>query len=116
EGEGRRGGAGVRNYHLSISPSDKMIGHKFRGKLDRSAIIEEMTASVAVARRAGVQTIGVNAEDGSRTDDGYLLEFALAARQAGASRGRDCDTIGGASPRPVTGRVAQPAPGTLHPV
>jgi isopropylmalate/homocitrate/citramalate synthase len=75
---------GLRHYNLSISTSDQMIAHKFRGKLDRSAIIDEMTASVAVARQAGVATIGVNAEDGSRTDDGYLLEFALAAREAGA--------------------------------
>jgi hypothetical protein len=54
-----------------------------------------MTASVAVAREAGAATTGVNAEDGSRTDDGYLFEFALAARDADASRVRYCDTIGG---------------------
>ncbi len=62
-----------------------------------------MTAAVAVARTSGTETIGVNAEDGSRTDDGYLLEFALAARDAGASRARYCDTIGGDSP----GRINQ---------
>ena len=75
-----------------------MIAHKFRGKLDRAAIIDEMTAAVRGARAAGAQTIGVNAEDGSRTDDGFLLEFALAARDAGADRVRYCDTIGGDSP------------------
>src|ERR1041384_2590528 len=67
---------GLRHYNLSISTSDQMIAHKFRGKLDRGAIITEMTASVAVARAAGAESIGVNAEDGSRTDDGYLTEFA----------------------------------------
>src|SRR5215469_9090766 len=76
---------GLEHYNLSISTSDQMIAHKFRGRLDRDAIIAEMTAAVAVAREAGATTIGVNAEDGSRTDDGYLLEFALAAREAGAS-------------------------------
>jgi isopropylmalate/homocitrate/citramalate synthase len=80
---GQRDDSGLRHYNLSISTSDQMIAHKFRGKLDRSAIINEMTASVAVARAAGAKTIGVNAEDGSRTDDGYLLEFALAAKEAG---------------------------------
>jgi hypothetical protein len=56
-----------------------------------------MTASGAVAREAGAAATGVNAEDGSRTDDGYLFEFALAlaARDADASRVRYCDTIGG---------------------
>ena len=42
-------GAGLRHYNLSISTSDQMIAHKFRGKLDRAAIIKEMTAAVAVA-------------------------------------------------------------------
>src|SRR6202166_3950605 len=95
---GAPGGQRLRHYNVSISTSDHMIAHKFRGRLDRTAIIDEMTAAVAVARAAGVETVGVNAEDGSRTDDGYLLEFASAAREAGASRVRYCDTIGGDSP------------------
>jgi len=98
---------GLRHYNLSISTSDQMIAHKFRGKLDRSAIIDEMTASVAVARAGGAETVGVNAEDGSRTDDGYLLEFALAAKEAGASRVRYCDTIGGDSPGRIRERFAK---------
>jgi homocitrate synthase NifV len=100
-------GVSLRHYNLSISTSDQMIAHKFRGKLDRAAIIEEMTASVAVARKAGAHSIGVNAEDGSRTDDGYLLEFALAAKEAGASRVRYCDTIGGDSPARIRERFAK---------
>src|SRR6266566_1955544 len=98
---------GLRHYNVSISTSDQMIAHKFRGKLDRAAIIDEMAASVAVARAAGAQTIGVNAEDGSRTDDGYLLEFALAAKEAGASRVRYCDTTGGDSPGRIRERFAK---------
>ena len=93
-----------------------MIAHKFRGKLDRAAIIDEMTAAVAVARAAGAETIGVNAEDGSRTDDGYLLEFALAARDAGASRMRYCDTIGGDSPGRIRERFAKLASAVGIPV
>lgn len=48
--EARQGAARLRHYNLSISTSDQMITHKFRGKLDRSAIITEMTAAVAAAR------------------------------------------------------------------
>ena len=110
------GAAKLRHYNLSISTSDQMIAHKFRGKLDRAAIIDEMTAAVAVARAAGVSTIGVNAEDGSRTDDGYLLEFALAARDAGASRVRYCDTIGGDSPGRIRERFAKLAAAAGLPV
>src|SRR6478752_4363988 len=105
--EARQGAQGLRHYNLSIPPSDQMIAHKFRGKLDRSAPIDEMTASVAVARAGGAETVGVNAEDGSRTDDGYLLEFALAAKEAGASRVRYCDTIGGDSPGRIRERFAK---------
>src|ERR1700740_3725963 len=60
-GAGQGGRAGLSHYTLSISTSDQMIAHKCRGRLDRAAIIEEMTASVAVARAAGAATIGVNA-------------------------------------------------------
>jgi isopropylmalate/homocitrate/citramalate synthase len=112
----RAGGVGLRHYNLSISTSDQMIAHKFRGKLDRAAIIGEMTAAVAVARGSGAETIGVNAEDGSRTDEGYLTEFALAARDAGASRVRYCDTIGGDSPGRIRERFAKLASAVGIPV
>ncbi|HEY2552179.1 MAG TPA: hypothetical protein VGI64_16550 [Streptosporangiaceae bacterium] len=107
---------GLRHYNLSMSTSDQMIAHKFRGRLDRSAIIAEMTAAVRAARQGGAQTIGVNAEDGSRTDDGFLLEFATAAIEAGAGRIRYCDTIGGDSPQRIRERFAKLAAATSVPV
>jgi isopropylmalate/homocitrate/citramalate synthase len=111
-----RGLRRLSHYNLSISTSDQMIAHKFRGKLDRAAIIEEMTAAVRAAVESGAATIGVNAEDGSRTDDGYLLEFALAARDAGASRIRYCDTIGADSPGRIRERFAKLATSVGVPV
>jgi homocitrate synthase NifV len=107
---------GLSHYNLSISTSDQMIAHKFRGRLDRSAIVAEMTAAVTAAKAGGAQTIGVNAEDGSRTDDGFLLEFALAAKEAGADRVRYCDTIGGDSPHRIRERFAKLASATAIPV
>jgi homocitrate synthase NifV len=107
---------GLRHYNLSISTSDQMIAHKFRGKLDRTAIISEMTAAVRVAKAGGAETIGVNAEDGSRTDNAFLTEFALAAKEAGAGRLRYCDTIGGDSPHRIRERFAQLATATGMPV
>jgi homocitrate synthase NifV len=107
---------GLRHYNLSISTSDQMISRKFLGRLDREAIISEMAAAVAVARDAGAQTIGVNAEDGSRTDEGFLLEFALAAREAGADRVRYCDTIGGDTPERIRERFAKLATAVRLPV
>ena len=107
---------GLQHYNLSISTSDQMISRKFRGRLDRAAIIAEMTAAVTLARAAGAQTIGVNAEDGSRTDEGFLLEFAQAAREAGADRVRYCDTIGGDTPERIRERFAKLASATAMPV
>jgi homocitrate synthase NifV len=98
---------GLRHMNLSISTSDQMITNKFQGRLDRAAVINEMVKAAQAARQAGVQTVGVNAEDGSRTDDGYLTEFALAAREAGADRIRYCDTIGGDSPARIRERFAR---------
>src|SRR6266545_3952347 len=97
---------GLEHMNLSISTSDQMIRHKFRGRLDRASVLEEMTAAARAAKRAWVVTLGVNAEDASRTDDGYLLEFAQAAREAGADRVRYCDTIGGDSPARIRERFA----------
>src|SRR6266571_7157347 len=105
QGDGDEG-SGLRHYNLSISTSDQMIEHKFRGRLDRAAIITEMTAAVRAAKQAGAETVGVNAEDGSRTGDAFLKEFALAAREAGADRVRYCDTIGGDSPERIRERFA----------
>jgi isopropylmalate/homocitrate/citramalate synthase len=97
---------GLEHMNLSISTSDQMIRHKFQGRLDHASVLEEMTAAARAAKRAGVATLGVNAEDASRTDDGYLLEFAQAAKDAGADRVRYCDTIGGDTPQRIRERFA----------
>ncbi len=96
---------GVRHLNLSISTSDQMIAHKFRGRLDRESIVREMVQAVRAAREGGILTIGVNAEDASRTDLGYLVEFAQAAKEAGADRIRYCDTLGCESPARIYERT-----------
>lgn len=107
---------GLAHYNLSISTSDYMIANKFRGRLDRAAIVREMVAAVRAAKAAGARTVGVNAEDGSRTDEGFLKEFALAAKEAGADRVRYCDTIGGDTPGRIRDRFAELAAATAMPV
>ena len=96
---------GVRDLNISISTSDQMILHKFRGKLDRETVIHEMVEAANYARSGGVRTLGVNAEDASRTDMGYLIEFAQAAKEAGAERIRYCDTLGYDTPMSIYERV-----------
>jgi len=96
---------GVRDLNLSISTSDQMITKKFLNKLDRQRVIKEMVEAVACARKGGARTIGVNAEDASRTDLGYLTEFAQAAKDAGADRVRYCDTLGYDTPASIYQRI-----------
>jgi isopropylmalate/homocitrate/citramalate synthase len=107
---------GLEHLNLSISTSDQMIRNKFRGRLDRDTVIEQMVAATRTAKAAGVATVGVNAEDGSRTDDAYLTEFALAAREAGADRVRYCDTVGGDTPWRIRERFARLATDAQIPI
>jgi isopropylmalate/homocitrate/citramalate synthase len=107
---------GLRHYNLSISTSDQMLQNKFKGRLDRAAVVREAQQAVRAAKAAGAETVGVNAEDGSRTDDGFLIEFGLAAKEAGADRLRYCDTIGGDTPGRIGERFAKLASATGLPV
>jgi len=95
----------IRHLNLSISTSDQMITHKFKGKLDHQSVIKEMSEAVREARKLGAESIGVNAEDASRTRMEYLVEFARAAKDAGADRFRYCDTLGCDTPFTIYERV-----------
>ncbi|TRZ96484.1 homocitrate synthase [bacterium] len=95
----------IKHLNLSISTSDQMIMHKFKGKLDHDSVIKEMVDAVKEARRFGAQSIGVNAEDASRTRIDYLIEFSQAAKKAGADRIRYCDTLGCDTPFTIYERI-----------
>jgi len=95
----------IKHLNLSISTSDQMIIHKFKGKLDHRSVIKEMSDAVKEARKLGAESIGVNAEDASRTRMDYLIEFALAAHEAEADRLRYCDTLGCDTPFTIYERI-----------
>jgi homocitrate synthase NifV len=95
----------LKHVNLSISTSDQMIIHKFKGKLDHATVIKEMIEGVRLARKCGAESIGVNAEDASRTRMDYLIEFSLAAKEAGADRIRYCDTLGCDTPVTIYDRI-----------
>ena len=95
----------LKHINLSISTSDQMIIHKFKGKMNHEGVIKEMAEAVKKARERGAETIGVNAEDASRTKLDFLVRFAKAAKQAGAHRIRYCDTLGYDDPFSIYERV-----------
>ena len=88
----------IEHLNLSISTSEQMTVGKFQGRMTRQDIIDKMVAAVQVARAKGAKSIGVNAEDASRTDDEFLIRF-------GADRIRYCDTLGCDSPFSIYDKI-----------
>ena len=93
---------GVDSVAISMSSSDIHIEHKLRKS--REWVLEQVTASVEHAKAHGMY-ISCNAEDASRADLGFLVQFAQAAKDAGADRLRYCDTIGREDPFTCHDRV-----------
>jgi homocitrate synthase NifV len=84
----------VKHLNLSISTSDQMIQGKFLGAKSREDVASMMVDAVEAAHGHGAETIGVNAEDASRTKIDFLVRFGTAAKEHGAQRLRYCDTLG----------------------
>ena len=84
----------IKHLNLSISTSDQMIQGKFLGAKSREDVASMMVDAVEAARAYGTKSIGVNAEDASRTKIDFLVRFGLAAKEHGAERLRYCDTLG----------------------
>ncbi len=82
---------GVDAVAISISTSDIHIRHKLN--TTRQWVLEKMVEATRFAKKEGMQ-ISVNAEDASRSDMDFLIEFARSAKEAGADRLRYCDTVG----------------------
>ena len=84
----------LRHINVSISTSDIMINGKFRGKRTFKDVTKSLVEAVKIAKECGAETIGINAEDASRTNLDRLIEFIFAGKEAGADRFRYCDTLG----------------------
>jgi len=106
----------VEHFNLSISTSEQMLQWKFRGKFSREDIIRMMVDSVVAAKQGGAITAGINAEDASRTDLDFLIDFAQAGKEAGADRFRYCDTLGYDDPESIAERVGTMATEVQMPI
>ncbi len=84
---------GVDALAISLATSDIHIETKLQK--DRKWVLDTIRESVSFAKNMSPDVyVSVNAEDASRTDLGFLVEYALAAKAEGADRLRFCDTIG----------------------
>jgi len=82
---------GVDAVAVSVSTSDIHIDKKLNES--REWVLEHMTEATKYAKDHGLY-VSVNAEDSTRSDFDFLVEFAEQAREAGADRLRYCDTVG----------------------
>jgi len=104
---------GIEHVNISISTSEQMVRGKFQGRVVRNpeedpskpSIIGMMVETLQEAKKRGIKTVGVNAEDASRTDDEFLIKFARIAKENGADRIRYCDTLGYDDPFTIYNRV-----------
>jgi homocitrate synthase NifV len=106
----------LRHINVSISTSDIMINGKFRGKRTFKDVTQSLVEAVKIAKEHGAETIGINAEDASRTNLDRLIEFIFAGKEAGADRFRYCDTLGTDDPITIYERTKTIALETKFPV
>ncbi len=106
----------IKHLNISISTSEIMIQGKFQGRKVWKDILNSMVDALKTAKALGAETIGVNAEDASRTDIERLIEFAQAGKENGANRFRYCDTLGADDPITIYQRIKHLAETTKFPI
>jgi len=106
----------IKHLNLSISTSDQMLYGKFLGKKTKEDMLLMMVEAVDAAKSYGAESIGVNAEDASRTELNFLIKFSLAAKEHGADRLRYCDTLGYDNPFTIYETVKKLAENTGMPI
>lgn len=106
----------LKNLNLSQSTSEQMIHGKYLGKKTPQDIINMTCEAVECAVSKGAETIGVNAEDASRSDIDFLIKYANEAKKRGAHRFRYCDTLGYEDPQTTYDRIYKIAKATEMPI
>jgi homocitrate synthase NifV len=106
----------IKHINISISTSEIMLKGKFMGKKTFKDIVKSLAEAVKTAKELGAETVGVNAEDASRTELERLIEFIIAGKEAGADRFRYCDTLGTDDPITIYERIKSLALTTKFPI
>jgi homocitrate synthase NifV len=106
----------LKHLNISMSTSETMLQGKFQGKKTWKDLIDSLIKSVKLAKELNVETVGINAEDASRTDLDKVIEFALAGKEAGANRFRYCDTLGADDPITIYERIKALTVATKFPI
>ncbi len=104
---------GKPRIHTFLATSDIHLKHKL--KMSRDQVVEAACKAVELARKY-VDDVEFSAEDGARTDAGYLEQVAKAVVAAGASTVNIPDTVGYSLPDEygaLIGRVVKAIPNAI---
>ena len=106
----------LQYVNLSQSTSEQMLQGKYLGKKTPDDIIFMTKEAVECAKDKGAKIVGVNAEDASRSNIEFLIEYAKEAKKSGADRFRYCDTLGYEDPQTTYNRIFRIAKETQMPI
>jgi homocitrate synthase NifV len=106
----------IKHLNISISTSEIMIQGKFQGRKLFKDILKTAVDAVKLAKSSGAETVGLNAEDASRTELERLIEFVHAGKESGADRFRYCDTLGADDPITIYERIKALTLATKFPI
>ncbi len=106
----------LKHLNISISTSEIMIQGKFQGKKSFKDLLKTTIEALKTAKAIGAETVGLNAEDASRTELERLIEFINAGKEAGADRFRYCDTLGADDPITIYERINALSAATKLPI
>ncbi len=95
----------LQYLNMSQSTSEQMINGKYMGKKTPQDVLNDTLEALNEAISNNAKIIGVNAEDASRSDLEYLIEYAKQCKKYGAQRFRYCDTLGYDDPLSAYNRI-----------
>lgn len=95
----------LKHINLSQSTSEQMINGKYRGEKTPDDILKQTCEAIECAVSKGVETVGVNAEDASRSSLDFLIKYAKETKACGAKTFRYCDTLGFDDPQTAYTRI-----------
>lgn len=107
---------GIKHLNISMPTSEIMLRGKFQGKRTWKDILKIVSKAVKRAKELGIETVGLNAEDASRTELDKLIEFVGVGKEAGADRFRYCDTLGADDPITIYERIKTLSLATKFPI
>jgi homocitrate synthase NifV len=96
------GDCNVDGVIISISTSDSHVERKFR--TGKTWVMDQVQEAALEAEKLGLKYT-ISAEDASRTDLAFLIDFYRLAEELGAERVRYCDSLGVEDPYTTYKRI-----------